>query len=245
MTRRVMVAANWKMHTDAGSARDLASSVLAGLSDELSCEVVLFPPALFVEAVVTLVSGSQSRICSVGGQDLHHEDKGAFTGALAGPQIASTGARWVLVGHSERRHVFGDDDATVGRKLQAAVRAGLTPVLCVGEQLAERDAGESVAVVTRQLEAALDGFPVDQELVVAYEPVWAIGTGRTASPELAQEMHSALRAALGGRDVRILYGGSVKPANAAELMGQPDIDGVLVGGASLQADSFLQIIRAA
>ncbi len=241
-----LIAANWKMNTDAGSARDLAASVLEGLaSTPVERDVLFFPPSLFLEAVVNAVSSSSATRVGVGAQDLHHEARGAFTGAISAPQIASTGAGWALVGHSERRHVFGDGDETVGLKLQAALRAGLTPVLCVGETLEQREAGQSSAVVAAQLRAALAGVAAGTELVVAYEPVWAIGTGKTASPALAQEMHAALRAELPDPGWRVLYGGSVKPANAAELLAQDDIDGVLVGGASLEADSFLSIIRAA
>ena len=244
-----IIGGNWKMHLALSEALQLAAEVRNRLAATRGVEVVLFPPAPFLQAVAERLDGTP---IAVGGQDLHPETKGAFTGAVAGPMLASVGCTHVLVGHSERRAVFGDSDAVVARKLAAALGAGLRPILCVGEDLAQRQAGETFAVVARQLQAALAGIGVERlgHLVLAYEPVWAIGTGLTASPAQAQEVHGHLRQVLtdlhGGafaRTVRIQYGGSVKGQSAPGLMAQPDIDGLLVGGASLQIEDFVQIVR--
>ena len=215
-------------------------------------EVAFFPPFPILEAVVRATRDRGD--ASVGGQNCHWEAQGAFTGEVSAGMIAATGARRVLVGHSERRQLFGETDETCGLKLRAALAAGLEPMLCVGETLEERERGSARAVVLRQLTRAADGLTREESalLSVAYEPVWAIGTGRTAEPSDAQEMHAAIReilATLGSAATagatRILYGGSVKPDNAAELMGQPDVDGALVGGASLDPSGFAAIVAAA
>ncbi len=213
-------------------------------------EVLLFPPATYLNELKTLLEGTA---VGVGAQNLHPEPKGAFTGEVAAEMISDLGVAWTLVGHSERRQMFGESDDLVARKYQAALRAGLRPILCVGETLAEREAGNARSVVERQLGTVIGA--VDQPgilaSVVAYEPVWAIGTGRTATPAQAQEMHATIRAQLADVSpatadrVPILYGGSVKPDNAAELFAQSDIDGGLVGGASLEAVSFAAIVAAA
>ena len=250
MARTPITGGNWKMHTTLPEATALAQDVRHRLGAQRLGDVVLFPPFPFLAQVAEKVAGSH---VSVGAQDLHTDAKGAFTGAVSAAMIVSTGATHVLVGHSERRSVFGDTDAIVAKKLAAALGAGLIPVLCVGEQLAERQNGTTFAVIDRQLTVALDGLTADnlRHLVIAYEPVWAIGTGLTASPEQAQEVHAHIRAWLAGRfsatfaaEARIQYGGSVKGSNAAGLFAQNDIDGMLVGGASLTADEFAAIVRA-
>lgn len=250
MARTRVTGGNWKMHTTLSEATTLAQDVRHRLGAQQLGEVLLFPPFPFLAAVAERVAGSH---VAVGAQDVYFESKGAFTGAVSAAMIASTGATHVLIGHSERRTVFGDSDETVAKKLRAALGAGLKPVLCVGEQLAERQNGTTFAVIDRQLTVALDGLLADQlqHLVIAYEPVWAIGTGLTASPEQAQEVHAHIRNWLVTRfspafaaNCRIQYGGSVKSSNAAGLFAQPDIDGMLVGGASLTADEFAAIVRA-
>lgn len=246
--RRSMVAANWKMHCDRATASALASEVSA-LARGAAAEVVVCPPLVYLADVRGALSG-----VALGAQNVHDQPKGAFTGEVSAAMLADVGCSWVIVGHSERRAQWGEDDALINRKLRAALEAGLQVMLCVGERLEERDAGRAREVACAQLAGGLQLVSADQaaRVVIAYEPVWAIGTGRTATPEQAQEMHAALRAALADRydagvaeGTRILYGGSVKPGNAAELFGQPDVDGGLVGGASLQAESFGQIVAAA
>lgn len=250
MMRQRMTGGNWKMHTTLPEALALAGDVRHRLGSQRLGDVVIFPPFPFLQPVAEKMAGSQ---VTVGAQDLHFEPKGAFTGAVSAAMLASVGCTHVLCGHSERRAIFGDSNAIVGKKLTAAIAAGLKPVLCVGEQLAERQNGTTFAIVDAQLEAGLAGQTAQtlQNLVIAYEPVWAIGTGLTASPEQAQEVHAHIRGWLGaklGKDFaqqcRIQYGGSVKGANAAGLFAMPDIDGMLVGGASLTADEFAAIVRA-
>jgi triosephosphate isomerase (TIM) len=251
--RRRIVAGNWKMHLLAAAAAGFCAELRRGLaaSDPAArAEVVLFPSFPLIPAVVRELAGSE---VEVGGQDLHPAERGAHTGDVSAPQLADAGCRWVLCGHSERRRDHGESDELIARKLAAAARHGLTPVLCVGETREQREAGETFAVLERQLRTGLAAHPAAAGtaaalVVVAYEPVWAIGTGLTASPETAQEAHDFLRrgicsatgAAAGG--VTLLYGGSVTPANAAGLIAQPDVDGFLVGGASLDPGQFLAII---
>jgi triosephosphate isomerase (TIM) len=248
----MLVAGNWKMYTDLAAALRLASDV-ARLVEQVSDErtdVAVCPPFISLEAVAEIVQGTRIRL---GAQNMHDEEEGAFTGEVSAPMLTSIGCDYVILGHSERRKYFGETDEMVGRKLRSALRHGLMPIVCVGETLEERDRGEERQVVERQIRAAFSDVSIDDPdaVVVAYEPVWAIGTGRTATPEQAQAMHSAIRALLTdllaepGPDVRILYGGSVKPDNAAELFTQPDIDGGLIGGASLKAEDFAAIISAA
>jgi triosephosphate isomerase len=212
-------------------------------------DVAVFPPATLLMLLGRILTGTRVRL---GGQDCHHEREGAFTSAISAPMLADTGASMVLVGHSERRRLFGDGDDVVAKKLAAALAAELTPVLCVGETEEERDAGQTHDVLARQLRTALADVPIADAavLVIAYEPVWAIGTGRTATPDLAQEAHAHVRSlfrerygVLAADDLRILYGGSVKPDNFAALLAEEDIDGGLVGGASLQAESFLELVE--
>lgn len=251
MARRPFIAGNWKMYKGPAEADTLAMALRRALVDVGAVDVAVAPPFVSLAAVGARLKHSGVHLAA---QDLHPAAEGAFTGAVSGEMLKQAGCAYVIVGHSERRALFGEDDALVNQKVLAALRAGLLPILCVGETLAERDAGQERAVVTRQLEAGLRGVPADQlpSLTIAYEPVWAIGTGRSASPAQAQELHATIRAWLGaqypafvGASLRIQYGGSVKPANAAALLSQPDIDGALVGGASLDADDFFAIIRAA
>jgi triosephosphate isomerase len=247
--RTPFVAGNWKMHLTLDEATALAEGVRAAAAGCEGIDVGLFPSALFVPAVAQACTRSD---VFVGGQTLHPEAKGAHTGEIAGEQLVSAGATHVLIGHSERRQ-GGETDADVADRVRAALRAHLVPVICVGETLEEREAGRTEAVITRQLTAALEALGGEPpQFVIAYEPVWAIGTGKTATVEQAGAAHAVLRGVLtevcGGERAavtRILYGGSVKPANAAELCAHPDIDGALVGGASLDAGSFGAIMEAA
>ncbi|HVR98090.1 MAG TPA: triose-phosphate isomerase [Thermoanaerobaculia bacterium] len=242
-TRR-LVAANWKMHLLRAEAAAFCRALRDGLPDA-GPRVVIFPSFPLLPAVAESLAGSG---VEVGGQDLHPEDKGAHTGDVSGAQLADAGCAWALCGHSERRRDHGEDDDLVARKAAAAARHGLTPMICVGETREERRAGQTLEVLERQLRAALAAAP--ERFALAYEPVWAIGTGETATPEIAQEAHRFLRrllAELRGEEaagtLSILYGGSATPDNVAGLIAQPDIDGFLVGGASLDPGKFLSIIR--
>lgn len=246
-----VVAGNWKMFTTASEAAALVRSLKALVRDAAGVEIAVCPPSVNLIPAAEELKGSAIRL---GGQNMHWEEEGAFTGEVSAKMLKEAGCHFVILGHSERRQYFGETDETVNRKVRKALSAGLAPILCVGETLQERESGRTEAVVRTQLEGGLKGFTADElkPLVVAYEPVWAIGTGKTATPEQAQEVHRFIRgwfekafgpAAAGG--LRIQYGGSVKPDNAKVLMSQPDIDGALVGGASLKADGFAAIIRAA
>ena len=248
--RRYLIAGNWKMNLTRSDAVDLAKGIAAAEVGE-NADVLVCPSNVYLDAVSNAVSGSK---VAVGGQDVYFEGSGAFTGETSTDMLKDVGCSHVILGHSERRNVIGECDELINKKVYAALDAGLTPVLCVGELLEEREAGKTKEVVHAQMAGSLKDVTADQmkKIVVAYEPVWAIGTGKTASPEQAQETHADLRKMLAdyynqdvADSVQILYGGSVKPANAAELLGQPDIDGALVGGASLKADSFAAIIAAA
>lgn len=233
--RSRIVAANWKMNLLRAEAAGLARALR---EEEGPVRVVIFPSYPLIPAVAAELQGSR---IAVGGQDLHPEDKGAFTGDVSGAQLRDAGCTWVLCGHSERRQGHGEGDGLIARKIAAALRHGLTPMVCVGETRDERKAGETFAVLERQVRAALE--PLQGDFAFAYEPVWAIGTGETATPEIAQEAHKLIRS-LVGEEVPILYGGSATPENAAGLIAQPDVDGFLVGGASLDPGKFLSIIRA-
>jgi triosephosphate isomerase len=248
MKRREIFAGNWKMYTTRAEALDLVKGICDGLGDIGSREVIVFPPAVHAREVVSACGGK----IAVGLQNMYFEKEGAFTGEISPLMVKDVGARYILIGHSERRHVFGESDEMVNRKVKAAYEHGLEPVVCVGELLEEREAGNSEKVVERQVKAALSGISADQikKMVIAYEPVWAIGTGKVATPEIADAMHKSIRnvikALYGGgiaESVPVLYGGSVKPDNIAGLFALDDIDGVLVGGASLKAKSFLDIIH--
>lgn len=247
--RKKLVAGNWKMHGNLRENAALLDRVVGGLGDVV-CDVLICAPFPYLAQL-----GERLRSTAVvwGAQNVSEHAAGAFTGEVAASMLAEFGCSHVIVGHSERRALFGESDAVVAAKCRAVIAAGMRPVLCVGETLAEREAGSTQAVVERQLEPVVEEFASDDlaKLVVAYEPVWAIGTGLTATPAQAGEVHAAIRARIARRDARvaedlcILYGGSVKPQNAAELFAQPDVDGGLVGGAALVADDFLAICRAA
>lgn len=243
--RRRLFAANWKMHIGPAEARRHVSRLRELLPVEAGVEVAIFPPAVSIEAVATALEGDPR--VRVGVQDVHWELKGAYTGAVSVPLAAAAGATMALVGHSERRHVFGETEPETARKVRAVLDGGLTPILCVGEKLDERERGDTEAVVLRQLLGALEGLPPEGigGVVVAYEPVWAIGTGRNATPEDAAAVHRVLRAELarlGGSTNRILYGGSVNFGNAAALLAEAEVDGVLVGGASLDPEGWAAIV---
>lgn len=248
--RRRIVAGNWKMHGSREFARALVGEVATQLPVP-GVDVVVLPPFPYLAGLAAEFAAAP---LAFGAQDVSAHEKGAFTGEVAAPMLADVGARYVLVGHSERRQYHHEDSGLVARKFVAARHAGLAPILCVGETLEDREAGRTEEVLASQLLPVLDlaGVEAFAQAVMAYEPVWAIGTGRTAKAEDAQAVHAAIRARLSSRfgpsqaeRIRILYGGSVKPSNAAELLAQPDIDGALVGGASLEAESFLGIVAAA
>ena len=248
--RKPLVAGNWKMHGSRAENTQLVRSLLDLLRPDARAEVLVCPPFVYLWETERMLKDTD---VSLGAQSLCAEALGAFTGEVSGAMLRDVGCRYVLVGHSERRQLFGEHDALVARKFVAAQAHGLTPVLCVGETLEEREAGRTGEVVSRQLEAvlAVSGIAAFARAVVAYEPVWAIGTGRNATPGQAQDVHASIRAKLAALDaiiagsVRILYGGSVKASNARELFAMADIDGGLVGGASLKAEEFAQICAAA
>jgi len=245
MNRRPLIGGNWKMHLLRADAEDYCRRLLQGGSD-FTAEVVIFPSPPLLHLVSNALRESA---IACGGQDIHPAEKGAHTGDVSGPQLADAGCEWTLCGHSERRQDHGESDEAIGRKAVAARAHGLRPLICIGETAEERRSGETFAVLDRQLNAALLGRP--EPFALAYEPIWAIGTGETATPEIAQEAHAHIRETLAdligeqaAASKRILYGGSAKPENAAELIAQPDLDGFLVGGASLDPERFLAIIRA-
>lgn len=239
------------MYRTASDTRSLLEDIVKLVSKIATMDLVVCPP--FTSLSVAAETLGRHGILALGAQNMHQNKEGAFTGEISGPMLREFGVRYVILGHSERRQYFNETDAQVAAKAQAAVGYHLRPIVCVGETLAQRDAGETTAVVTSQVRASLSGFPVDQleELVLAYEPIWAIGTGKVATPQQANEVHLNIRKLLvkqfgsKGSDIRVIYGGSVKPDNAAELMAQPEIDGALVGGASLDAKGFFDIIESA
>ena len=250
--RRTIVAGNWKMNLDRAQGCALAAAVAARRGEAAAAELVLCPPAVYLEAVGAALTAAKSDV-ALGAQKAHDKSSGAFTGEVAPGMLVDLGCRHVILGHSERRTLCGETDAAINAKTKAALAAGLVPIVCVGETLAEREAGRTAAVVETQVTGSLAGLsPADLEkVVVAYEPVWAIGTGKVATPQQAQEVHALIRRLLGqlaspavADRTRIQYGGSVKPDNVADLASQPDIDGALVGGASLKADDFLAIAAA-
>lgn len=250
--RRPLVAGNWKMNTTREPGQALAAALASGVGSAIdSVDVLVCPPFPYLTTVVDAVGTSG---IAVGAQDAYFEAGGAFTGEVANSMLADVGCSYVVLGHSERRHVLGEDDAITNKKVSATLASGLKAILCVGELLEEREADQTEAVLDRQMAGGLSGIDAGQmaDVVIAYEPVWAIGTGKTASPDQAESVHAHLRKWLESNynadvaaGMRILYGGSVKPDNAAELIGQPNVDGALVGGASLKAELFLPIIEAA
>jgi triosephosphate isomerase (TIM) len=245
-----LVAGNWKMNGSLESVRSLLDGIKRGIGEVKRAEVAVCPPYVFIPETEKLLAGS---VIGWGGQDLSTESSGAFTGEIAASMLNDFGCKYVIVGHSERRTYHAESDDLVARKYAVARAAGLVPILCVGETLEEREAGITEKVVARQLDALIDleGVESLSQGVIAYEPVWAIGTGKTASPEQAQEVHAFIRSRVAGKSgevaegLRILYGGSMKPDNAKELLGKQDIDGGLIGGASLKAEDFLGICTAA
>lgn len=249
MERLPFIAGNWKMNNTVGEALDLVRNLKASLNGMEGVEVAIAPPFTALFPVAQALKGSTIRLA---GQNLFWEAKGAFTGEISPPMLKEVGCEYVIIGHSERRQYFGERDETVNRKIKAALQYGLKPIFCIGETLEEREKGATFQVVERQLEGGLSGLEekVCGEIVIAYEPVWAIGTGKTATPEQAEEVHRFIREKLEklyskslSMRVRIQYGGSVTPENIKGLMAQADIDGALVGGASLKAESFSRIVR--
>lgn len=249
--RKPLIAGNWKMNTTRETAVALARGVAEGASSHDAVDLLVCPPSVYLLPVRDALAGSSVLL---GAQNMYHEPVGAFTGELSAAMLRDVGATFVILGHSERRHILGETDADVNRKALAALAAGLTPIVCVGEKLDQREAGRTADVIRTQCDGSLAGLSAAQmkATVIAYEPVWAIGTGKVATPEQAQEVHADLRKLLAERynaetsaAVRMLYGGSVKPDNAAELLRQPDVDGALVGGACLKAGDFLAIASAA
>jgi triosephosphate isomerase len=249
--RRPLIAGNWKMNLDIGDAVRLVQSICADLNGVTDRDVLVAPPFTSLPAVREAAEG---RKIFLAGQNMHWEMKGAFTGEISGRMLQQVGCTHVILGHSERRTLFGETSEIVDLKVKSAVLLGLIPIVCMGESLEDRERERTFSVIEEQLNASLLNFRTDQLMpvstILAYEPIWAIGTGKTATPEQAQEVHAFVRSwiektfsAVSAKEVRILYGGSVKPANISELMSMPDIDGVLVGGASLDADQFIDIIH--
>lgn len=246
--RKPVMAANWKMHKTPRETGEFFASFKPLVADSDHCEIVVCPPFTGLAAAIEAAAGSA---IGIGAQNLYWEMQGAFTGEIAPGMLSAAGCRYVIIGHSERRQYFGETDETVSRKIAAAQEAELVPIVCVGELLDEREAGQTEAVLKKQVNGAFCSLTAGQfsPIIIAYEPVWAIGTGRTATPEMAAEAHRFLRGLVGelfgpesAQQVRILYGGSVKPANVKGLMAQPDIDGALVGGAGLEPGSFAAIV---
>jgi triosephosphate isomerase len=245
------IAGNWKMHKTVPETIELTAGIVKASSDLSEAEIVLAPPFTALSEAAKILDKRAVRLAA---QNIHWEDKGAFTGEVSAPMLKDAGCRYVIIGHSERRQYFGETDAWVNRKIKAALKSGIIPIVCIGESLGERESGETMAVVSRQLDGGLAGITGESfdPLIAAYEPVWAIGTGKTASPAQAEEVHAHIRQELARRYGNgpaecaiILYGGSVKPANAFALLSEGNIDGFLVGGASLEAESFVQIVREA
>ncbi len=248
--RTKLIAGNWKMNMTAAQGVALANAILKGLVSKPGVSVAVCPPFTALDAVGKALKGSP---VALGAQNMHAKAEGAFTGEVAASMVLELGCAYVILGHSERRSLFGETNKTVNEKATAALAAGIKPIVCVGETLDQRKAGQTEAVIAAQVKGSLDGLGGSLDrIVIAYEPVWAIGTGLTASPAQAQEVHAQIRALLTGlggsdaaRKVVIQYGGSMKPDNARDLLAQPDIDGGLIGGAALKADSFLAIVNAA
>ncbi len=249
--RRLFVAGNWKMNLDGCRSHDLAEGLKKQLADVQDVRVAVFPPYVYLNCVANVLNKTP---IEVGAQNMYPEPEGAYTGEVSGAMLTDVGCRCVILGHSERRHVIGETDEFINRKVHKALECGLEPVLCLGETLEQRRAGQMEKVVSGQLRAGLDGVSAGQmeKITVAYEPVWAIGTGETATPEQADQAHACLRNVLGevydeevAEATIIQYGGSVKPDNAADLLSMPNVDGALVGGASLSVESFVPIVQAA
>lgn len=248
MERVPVMAGNWKMNTTAEEGVELIRTLKSSLADVMDVHIVIAPPFTHLNPIGELINGSNIALAA---QNMFAEDSGAYTGEISPLMIKAVGCQFVIIGHSERRQFFGDTDTSVNEKAKAALNHNITPIVCIGETLAQRESKETLKVILGQLKEGLRDLPLqEKEIIIAYEPVWAIGTGKTATAEQAQEVHSFIRKTLEdcfGQDVavktRIIYGGSVKPENASNLMGQPDIDGALVGGASLSVDSFEKIVK--
>ena len=248
--RQNMIAGNWKMNGTSDSVKTLIDGVVSGLSADQKCDVVVGAPYVYIPAVVSATASSAVKVAA---QDVSEQDKGAFTGEVSGEMLKDVGCEYIIIGHSERRSLYGETDEISAQKFMAAQRHGMTPIFCIGELLEERENGTTEAVCARQLDAVIEAAGVASlaNAVIAYEPVWAIGTGKVATPEQAQDVHAFIRSKLAKLDagiaekVQILYGGSMNPGNVADLIAQPDIDGGLIGGASLKAEDFLALCQAA
>jgi triosephosphate isomerase len=249
--RRKVIAGNWKMNMDVHQSQKLVSEILNGLGKDSKAEVIVCPPYTSLSEVNSLLKGTQIKL---GAQNMYFEESGAYTAEISADMLKSVGCEYVILGHSERRVIFNESDELVNKKIKSALAKGLKPIFCVGELLEQREKGETMKVVSSQIEKGLEGISAEQmkNIIVAYEPVWAIGTGKTATPQQAQEVHLFIRelvtenfSSIVAEKLIIQYGGSVKPDNSRELLSQKDIDGALVGGACLKADSFLSIIAAA
>jgi triosephosphate isomerase len=247
--RKPFIAGNWKMNTDSASAVALAAGLAKELSSVDTVDVAVCPPFVYLQSVAAALSASN---IALGSQNVYFEEKGAFTGEISCAMLKDTSCAYAIIGHSERRHVMGESDAMINKKISAAISGGLLPIFCVGELLEERQGGTTNEVVAGQIKNGLEGISAEsiQAVTVAYEPVWAIGTGLTATPEQAQEVHAMIRGLLAdlygneiAQTIRIQYGGSAKPGNTAELMSQPDVDGLLVGGASLKVEDFAAMVK--
>lgn len=251
MARRPFIAGNWKMNLDRAGAVALAQAVAKQAAGVDNADIAICPPACYLDAVSQAIKGSK---VALGAQNVYHQPNGAYTGELSAAMLCDLGCRYVILGHSERRHILGEADAEINKKVHVALSAGLIPIVCLGETLAEREAGQTMDIIRCQFAGSLAGVSAEQmaRIVIAYEPVWAIGTGKVATPQQAEEVHLDLRKIIAQRynekiaqGVRLQYGGSVKPDNAKELLSQPDIDGALVGGASLKVDQFMGIVAGA
>ena len=249
--RRKVIAGNWKMNKDLQQSQKLVSEILNGLGKDNKADVIVCPPFTSLSEVSSLLKGTQIKL---GAQNMYYEESGAYTGEVSADMLKSVGCEFVILGHSERRVIFNEPDELINKKIKAALAKGLKPIFCIGELLEQRENDETMQVVSRQVEKGLEGVSAEQmkNIIIAYEPVWAIGTGKTATPLQAQEVHSFIRELVAEKflasvaeNLIIQYGGSVKPDNAGELLSQKDIDGALVGGACLKADSFLGIIASA
>lgn len=245
--RKLLIAGNWKMHKDRGDALALAANIIEKSGEEKRVDIAIFPPSVFLHSISDM---AENTVVTVGAQNMHSEIEGAFTGEISSKMVLTSGGRMVILGHSERRHVFGETNDLICSKVKRAISDGLIPVLCIGEKLEEREAGKTKAVLSEQLSRSLEGVDIRdaKEFILAYEPVWAIGTGVVATPEQAQEAHAFVRGWIRENygdvadSIRILYGGSVKPDNAESLLELEDVDGALIGGASHSAESFCGII---
>jgi triosephosphate isomerase (TIM) len=249
--RKKVIAGNWKMNNNISESQNLVSGIINGLGNDDKCDVIVCPPFTSLSEIHALIKDTPVKL---GGQNMHYEDSGAFTGEISNSMLKSVGCEYVILGHSERRTIFGENDEMINKKIIKALQSGLKVIFCIGESLAQREDGVTSNVIKTQVIKGLENASAEdlKNLIVAYEPIWAIGTGKTASPEQAQEVHSFIRnlikeiySAETAENLIIQYGGSVKPDNAATLLSQPDIDGALVGGACLKADSFLSIIASA